>query len=278
MAISGRLVYVLPSENLSPLATGGGVDWAVNTGTGDSGYPPTNLGDLNPAKPAKLTSTTGSWVRDLGSAKEVQIAGIVMHNLTAGLNVRLQGNATNAWGAPSLDLAFTIPAYHEDGMPVNAWINVLDNTANAGARTFQFWRVVVVGVNAAAVAVGDVVLGSTLRQMTPNIHWGLEESDEHLGIEHKTSFGVCTYYDFNTKIRHLRGESEQTDSGLAALKTWHRACKGKITPTFVVWDPLAADAAMLVRWADENLVVTRNFKNSSTVKLGWDEVSRGMPL
>ena len=67
----------------------------------------TNIYDGNPAKPAKLTTTTGAWRWDFGGAKQLDVAAIIHHNLTAGLNVRIQGNATDAWGAPSLDQATT---------------------------------------------------------------------------------------------------------------------------------------------------------------------------
>jgi hypothetical protein len=274
MAITSRLVYVLPGENLSPVANGGGSDWVVNTGTGDAAYPATNLGDLNPAKPAKLTTTTGSWVRDLGSAKTIEIASLVMHNLTPGLEVRLQGNATNAWGAPTFNQTFTIPAYHEDGMPVNPWMNLKDLGVGI---SFRFWRVVVVGVNAAAVAIGDIILGRTLSQFPVNIHWGFTETDEHPMIAHKTTHGVELIYDLNTKIRHVNGEVETTDAGYTAFKSLHRAARGKVLPWLMVLDPAINDA-MLVRFEKETLEADRNFRNSSTIKLDFCELSRGMPL
>ena len=267
-----NLMYQLPTDNLAATGT-----LTVQSGTEDTAYSKANIYDGNPAKPAKLTTTTGAWRWDFGSAKQLDIVAVIHHNLTAGLNVRIQGNATDAWGAPSLDQAFMIPANHEDGMPVNPWLDLSALVPIAGNRTFQFWRLVVVGVNAAAVAIGDVWLGQTKRQMAINIHWGLEETDEHPVVEHETSHKVQTVYDLNTKVRKIAGEVETTDAGASDLLAWHRACSGRVKLTLVVLDPSKNDC-LLARWMAPELAVQRNFKNSNLVKLGWQELSRGMPF
>jgi len=269
-----NLIYALPTDNLSPVATGGGVDWAVNTGTVDSEYPAANLGDLNPAKPAKLTTTTGSWVRDLGSAQQVDWLFVPMHNLTAALSgVKIQGNATDSWGAPSIDQALVVPAYMEDGFPYGFWFDL----TGIGTRTFRYWRFLVGTANGAAVAIGEVWLVATKRSLVHNIYWGLDEGDEHGVVEHRTPYGVVSLFDLATKTRSIDGETSTSDVGLAALKTWHRACAGRAKPTAIVLDPAINDA-MMVRWANVQLKFRRRFPNFNDVKLNFEEMSRGLVL
>src|SRR3970040_306690 len=100
-----HFLYQRASDNVAPNAT-----LAVNSGTEDPGYLAANIIDLNPAKPAQLTTATGSWTFNFAAgAQQVDLMSIVMHNLDAGLEVRWQGHTSNAWGSPDVNLLVTIP-------------------------------------------------------------------------------------------------------------------------------------------------------------------------
>lgn len=76
-----------------------------------SGYPATNLSSPAPWKRWRSTQTTGDqWVKfDLGTARAMTaclLRGPLVH---AGGSIRFQANATDSWGAPTIDTAFTIP-------------------------------------------------------------------------------------------------------------------------------------------------------------------------
>src|SRR5438552_2828835 len=132
-----NLIYQVPTDNLAATGT-----LTVQSGTEDTAYPKANIYDGNPAKPAKLTTTTGAWRWDFGSAKQLDIVAVIHHNLTAGLNVRIQGNATDAWGAPSLDQAFTIPA-RQTCSPGTGPVRAASSrrwSLSTQARTIVCWR------------------------------------------------------------------------------------------------------------------------------------------
>ena len=67
-----NLVYGRPTDNIAATAT------AIVGSAPDAAYPAANLVDLNPAKPAKLTTATGNWVFDFGSAKQVDLVALAL--------------------------------------------------------------------------------------------------------------------------------------------------------------------------------------------------------
>jgi len=168
------------SDNLAATAA-----ISIETGTAATGYPASQVADYNAARPSKLNEASGAWLFDMTTAKSIAIAAIAHHNFQAALDVRLQANATNAWGGPSFEAAFTIPAWRADRFPGQPW---LDLAGLAGWGPYRYWRLVVVGTNPVPLAVGDVWLGSTLRRFDRNV-----QKDHQLGfdqprIEHQTAY------------------------------------------------------------------------------------------
>jgi hypothetical protein len=77
--------------------------------------------------------TAGEWIKaNLGSAKAVKSIILEHMNLRAGDTVALEGNATDAWGAPSYSLPITITA----AMVAAGRIVI----TLAAAQTYQWWR------------------------------------------------------------------------------------------------------------------------------------------
>jgi len=265
----GRAIYSHYEDNVAPNAT-----VTVNTGTEDPDYLAANLVDQNPAKPAQLTTTTGSWVLDWGTAQRVDWVLLPMHNLTAGLEVRVQQNATSSWGSPTVNAQIVIPAYAGD-RPVGSW---LDLTAQAGYSTggFRYLRLVVVGVNAAAVKVGELAAYSTKRVLNPNVSWGARMPMARLATSNVTDGGVDLAFDFGVTIQQFSGELDTTDAGLAAVKSWWHSCRGQVRPFGLVPDE-DVNEAWLAKWAggiDPTLVI--NDRNQMQIQL--KEVSRGLAL
>lgn len=266
-----NLQYQHYSDNKAPNAT-----VTVNVGTAATGYPATNLQDRNPAKPAKLAETSGAWVFAFAAAQRVDIAALVMHNLTAGLAVRIQGHASSSWGAPTFNQLITIPAYRDDGFPVNPWLD-LTGLSGYSAAGFQFWRVWVEGVNAAGVAIGEVWLGQTKRTLSPNINWGESQDEERKLIEHSTDYGVDTIYDLGVTRRSIMGDIDAPDTTRDALRTWWRDSRGR-AQAFLIMPDGAVNDAWMVRWADARQAVRFDLTDRNTVALSFQEVSRGLVL
>lgn len=267
-----NLIYGRPTDNVTANAT-------ITASAADAAYPATNIKDLDPAKPSKMTTTTGNWVFDFGSAQRVDIIALIHHNLTAGLSVRIQGNATNVWTSPTLDQAIAIPTYHEDGFCVNPFLD-LTGLAGYSVSGFRFWRLVVVGTNAANIAIGECVMLSLKRTLEINLSWGAEDTDAHPTIEHTTAYGVTRVYDLGVKLRALRGEiPDTTDVGLASLQALHRSAHGRAKPFLIVPDPVLNDAWM-VRFdaSTSTLLRTMKFVDVNRLAIGFDECGRGLPL
>ena len=268
----GAIAYCRPSDNIAATAT-----ITLPSGTADSAYPSANLVDLDPAKPAKLTTTTGRWVFNFGSAKELLAAVLAHTNIDAGLEVRLQGNATDAWGAPSLNQTFTMPAAAQHDFRASAFVNL----SAVSPRTYQYWSVVVVGTNAAAIAIGEIVLSSALRQFTKNIGMGVAETEEQPVSELRTAGGSSLIYRYGTRKRRLSGELLRDDSAAdwADMLALVRDARGR-GKSFVFMPDLAVNDAWVVRFAGASVdaVVTRPFSTHRRWTWTVEEVVSGLVL
>lgn len=264
-----KVQYLRPGDNVAAAAT-----ITVETGTADDGYPADNLVDLNPGKPARLVETSGAWLFDFGAAQSLDLVALIHHNLDAGLDVRIQGNDTDDWTTPALDEAITIPAAAADGYPVCPFLDLTAITP----RSYQFWRLVVVDANAAPVAIGEVILGETIRELTVNVNWGARESEDRLIIEHTTDMGVSTIYDLGVRQRVFEGDVDTTDAGAAELRDLVRAARARVDPWLFIPDPDVNDA-WFVRFADAKaLRRTMVFIDSNQLPFVVEEVSRGLVL
>lgn len=73
------------------------------------------------------------WVKlDLGAATRLTCFAAVAGNWTASATLTLQGNATNAWGAPSYSQVLPV-ALNADGVPWRHLVYFLD-------QTYRWWR------------------------------------------------------------------------------------------------------------------------------------------
>lgn len=266
----GRMIYAHYGDNVAPNAT-----VTVNTGTQDADYPAANLVDRLIVKPAQLTSTTGSWVLDFGSAQRVDWVALPIHNIDAALEVRIQMHATSSWGAPTVNEPIIIPTYREDGLPVPCWLDLTDKTGYS-AGGFRFLRLVVVGTNAAAIKVGELLAISTKRTLDPNINWPVQLPEQRPVYDNRTPFGYANKYDLGVTLRRLTANLDTTDAGLAALRAWWRSTKGTALHFAVVPDEDVNEA-----WVAEfvgDLSVQLTILDRNLIPVTFEEISRGLFL
>jgi hypothetical protein len=236
----------------------------------DSDYPASNWNDNNPAKPGKLTTTSGWWEFDMLAAVPVAAFALVYHNLSSGLSgVSLQANSSSSWGSPPVDLSITIPAWTEDGWSVSPWIAVNE--------TYRFWRLNVSGTNAYPLSVGRPVFLSALRDFGRDVRWGsaIEEVDQPI-IEMATEGGANNIANIFSPQRTLSGEFDLIDSELSQFSTLYRAVANRAKPWLLIPDASGAEAWM-VRFADTKRSRTLDTINHHVLPFRVQELSRGLP-
>ncbi len=263
-----KLLYTHPADNILANAT-----LTLPTGVAATGYPLTNIRDGDPANPFKCTGTSIRIVMDFGAPVSLGLVSLVHHNFDQALNVRWQGHTADAWGAPDIDLAVTIPATDEDGFIDNPY---LDCTGQAAKR---YWSVANLAANSVNVILGELYVSALTRTPVYNYHWGAKERERRRGEQHLTAYDVRFRYDRGVRRRELIGETMQTDAGFAQLRAWVRACRGSTRSMLLVPDP-AINSAWLAHWTEESAEAferTQTFINHNPIPLGWLELSRGLP-
>jgi len=242
----------------------------VNSGTEDPDYPAAYLADGRLGRPAKLTTTSGSWVWSFSAAQRVDLVALGAHNLTSAT---LEGNATNAWGSPAFSAALTIPAATADGHSANTWRD-LRGVSGYSAGGFEFWRLVV--ASASPVAVGEVWLGTSVRVLDRAYQWGFSIEETHPTIEHLTEFLVPHVYALGSRQRRFVINVRASDAGAVALREWYRAMRGGgLVGLFV---PNHAETDVWWLRQAEDYSETAIFTNARDVGMTLVEHATGVPL
>lgn len=264
--MSFSVIYQFPTDNVAPARATIGVD----SGSEDADYPAACLTDGRLGRPAKLTGTSGSWVLAFAAPQRVDLVALGPHNLTAAT---LQGNATNAWTAPTFSHPLTIPVAAADGHSGNAW---LDTTTLSGYTTsgFAFWRLLV--TSASPCAVGELWLGSTKR-LTPCAYlWDSTLEESQPTIQHQTEYMVPLFFGLNTRIRKLTIVFRAPDLGAVELLEWYRSTNGAAKCSLFVPNTTKNDA-WWVRQA-EDYTETAVATDVRDISMTLIEHATGVPL
>ena len=203
-------LYTFPSDNVAPDAT---VTIETGTDPGDDNYGPEVLVDLNPAKMAKILSTTAAWLFDFGSAQRIDIAAFIHGTFETTSTLRLQGNATDSWGAPSFDAEIDVLPWFGTGTtrwPQNHWLDLTEHE-DYSAAGFRYWRVICSG-NSQNVWLGQVVFSPTIRRMDPDLRWEYVPSLRKRSIVNETAYGSKTIYARGTTQFYLEGDHRMTEA------------------------------------------------------------------
>lgn len=115
-----------------------------------SGFPLSNIKHRWHTRVWRATGDAAEWVlMDLGSPMDIKAFILKEHNFTDAATVKIQGNAADAWGAPSVDVTISIT----DDKLVKIWET---------AQTYRWWRVSMAdGANPDTyVKIGRIFLGN----------------------------------------------------------------------------------------------------------------------
>lgn len=227
--------YFHPSDNVAPNAT------LTTGGTADSSYPISNATDFsfkNAANPFKLLGTTGDLILNWGAAQRVD-GVVIWHNLVAGTAYSVQMNATNSWGAPTINISGTAPAKRSNGYTVKLYH---DLTAASGYTTsgLRYLRVNISGTNDVPIGL-KILVYQRKRTMVRNIRWGWGRDITQTGIRMATDARVKWAYDLTSAPRVLKTSIPGTDADYAAMLAYVDACAGFVNVTTIVPNPSVND-------------------------------------
>lgn len=274
--------YTHPDDNVAPDAT------LTTTMTENSAYPLTRMTDFGfefLSAPALFAETSGIVLAEWAAAQRIDYL-LLWTNWQAGLAYSVQMNATNSWGAPTLDYSGTAPAKRANRYTRKIGI---DLTAVAGYASgpFPWLRINVTGTNDVPVGFKFMAF-SQMRTTTRNIKWGYDFDRHIFNIRQRTDAGYPWNYNLQSAPRTLRASIEPNDADDDAIDEWMLACGGSAAPTVVVKDWPTGEP-FLGLFGDGNMGATgaaldtlksasrHDFLNRHTRTLLLDEITAGDP-
>lgn len=94
-------------------------------------YPDTNTQTRQRTKRWRSTDVSAEWIKIAGTSIPADGAFIFGHNLTSGATVKVEANATDAWGAPSVSETMTRTTIDRQ----NQYVKIFGST-----QTYNYWR------------------------------------------------------------------------------------------------------------------------------------------
>lgn len=276
-------IYIRPSDNVAPNAT---VTIQTGTDPGDPQYGPMTLVDLNPARVAKINSTTFAWLFDYGSAQRIDIAGFIHGTFETTSTVRFQGNATDSWGAPSFDVEVDIQPWYGVAprrWPHNHWVEC---PLHAGYTTtgYRYWRLICSG-NSQNGQLGQVVMSPVIREMNPDLRWEYVDAIRKRNIVNETSYGSKTTYPRGTAQWLCDGDQRMTEALFRSKKEHFFDADGTGFPWLLVPSDPEQDGSpawqehgecYFVRLVEDRFSATHTYFNVRDRKFLVEELSRGL--
>lgn len=165
----------------------------ITASTAANTYPATNAQTDILADKWKTTGAqaTETLVIDLGSAQDITAFAVLGHDLEAAdSDIKIQGNASDSWGSPSVDVTLDFNAETLKFF----WDS---------AQTFRYWRFVFTKETAADVrSLGRIMIGQQFICTENAIVDGVKRGREDLSEVEGTKSGQW-YGEINTILRTL---------------------------------------------------------------------------
>lgn len=240
-----RIIFSHPRDNLLETATlelRQGV--LVDAATGLD-----QLFDWDPSNPLMIVGTTIEIVMDHASAVAVGLAVPWIHS-TVDVAGKVQRNATDSWGAPTVDETWAIPAVNNRGLYTAPWLD-LTNNANNDYPALR-WTRYLITTNGEPITIGESFLGSTFRSLSSHLGHGTGRFGRRGdSVLHTTHGGIDLAYERSVGRKYLSGTIWVDDDDKALIEAWHDAARGSARPFMLVPDERVDDAWVARFAADE---------------------------
>lgn len=157
MPSSTRFMY----NNLFDLST-----LTLTVSSEESGFPKENLQHIWPSRPWRTTGTADEWVKvDFGAATGITAFIAETHDIPSGATLNIQAHASDAWGAPTVNVALT---WTVDKL-IKFW---------SSPQSFRWWRFRMQGGGGAGYrSIGRIFLGTYFETAVNFRHRGITHID-----------------------------------------------------------------------------------------------------
>jgi hypothetical protein len=237
----------------------------VTSGAAATGYPASNVGNRNPAKPFKATGTSATIRATFGASQVLVGVAIINHNLAGATSVSITSGS---------GLSQTIPiAANSGGQRTDA---ILDfSAASSGQRTSTTFDIVVSGGALGNVAIGEVLLLTAIRDL--NWLWGLTVKPEYLVKTAGKTFGASPLkYPKRIRIRRVSAVIDaQTEE--AGQRIHFEEAQGETFP-WLLWYDVAVNDAMYVQFVPGSFSWSPQSLGFTQIPIEAEELSSGPPL
>lgn len=211
--------------------------WSITAGAINALYPQSNLHDRKAHTVARATGTGITHRATFGAAQALQAIALIHTDATA---VQI----TNGAG---LNQAMAIPTEPGDGLPLDPWI---DLRALANTSSTQ-WDIALTGPS--GVAVGEILLVETVREIQILLEPMPEEREAHRLIRHRTDYGVFLKFGFGVRQRRVRG-SQLGESARDEIMALERDARGGLRNFLLIIDDDRNDALFVDLEDDERAI------------------------
>lgn len=251
--------YARPGDNVSASAT-----WTVTSGSAATGYPASNVSNLNPAKPFKAAGTSATIRATFGSAQVLVGVALVNHNLAGATSVVIESGS-------GLNQAVSIAA-NSGGQHVPA---ILDfSAASSGQRTSTTFDIAMSGGVLGNVAVGEVLLLTALRDLPWS--WGVRTKPLRLVKRQATFGGTHLQYNKRVLVHQFSGEIALTDDE-ASVRLLEMEAQGEMFP-WLLWPDTDVNRCALVQFEPGTFEWAWAMPSFTTIPVEAVELSNGPPL
>lgn len=252
------LVYAHPRDNLLRIAS----SITVTVGATQTGYGTDKLHNSAWADPCKGTGVDLSIVFAFDDPVLPDLAALLNSNLDVAAS--LQGNATDSWGAPTVDEAFAAPTMNARGFFTSPHLSLAALDPSATAQLF--WRLHIVG-NARTVHIGEFYMGPR-RTLAGYLYQGLSIPLRGHSVVNPTYMDVPLAYEQVPGHRGLSGSLVVSGAGKTAVYALIDSARYRARP-FVLIPRDDVNDAWLVTFVSDDI---------PEVPLGPDLVRIGPPV
>jgi hypothetical protein len=244
----------------------------------NTNYPVTNIQTAHPDEIYLSGANISSGVRfvwDHGSAVDIQMMSIHMHNAPAGTVLQIDRNSSNSWPG-AMPTTHTVQTYPNPGLPATI---ALDLTAVTGYSSLRYSSLFVPALSQ-LFGIGTVGWWSTKREDITNVLYPAKSIETHPKRVFSTAYAQ-NRREYRLGVRHARQPVVfrfGTAAQWAAFHSLFRSCQDGTNAFFWWRDTTDVGDSMLARISEEDLERDLANRRVSEVSLTMEQIAMGVAI